>query len=89
MTLLLDYNDTIVVEIAEVILDMSAVKSFLETLELDQRTEHERLALELVDLALEWLGFTNFFVVLVVVSELFHTRIWLMISQKKEREADN
>ena len=69
--LLLNNDDTVIVEITEVILDMSTIKGFLEVLELDQGTKHERLTLELIDFTLERTSLANLLILLVV---LFHTR---------------
>lgn len=72
--LLLFYdNDTIAEEIAEVIVDISIIEGFLEVPELDHVAQDNLLTLELVDLALERLGLTNFLVLLVGIVLLFHT----------------
>ena len=68
--LLLYDDDSILVEITELVVDVGIAHGLLEAIELYQGTKHELLTLELIDLALERLSLTD-----LLVLELFHTRI--------------
>ena len=68
--LLLHDDDSILVEITELVVDVGIVQGLLEAIKLYHGAKHELLTLELIDLTLKRLGLTD-----LLVLELFHTRI--------------
>lgn len=62
--LLLHYDDSILVEITKLVVDVGIIHSFLKALELHHGAKHELLTLELIDLALERLSLSVLFHIL-------------------------